>query len=146
MVCSLQLLPWSLSQLEVPAIEQHICEQSAVLAVLGIFGVLNFGSHSLLFCIHKGSICTLEQINLGAWKMDLSGDHRCEVYCVGENSLAHPSTAMWFLSTVTGQRMTCSECLQELSGTLYIFLSGLLRLSSVFEAFPSHLPSRGLGT
>lgn len=71
--------------------------------MLGIFGVLNVGSHLLLFCIHKGSICALEQINLGAWKMDFSGDHRCEVYCIGENSLAHPSADMCFLSAVTRQ-------------------------------------------
>ena len=50
--------------------------------------------------------------------MDFSGDHRCEVYCAGENSLAHPSTAMWLLSAVTRQWMACSECLPELSGTL----------------------------
>lgn len=57
----------------------------------------------MLFCIHKGSICALEQINLGAWKMDFSGDHRCEVYCIGENSLAHPSADTCFLSAVTRQ-------------------------------------------
>lgn len=35
--------------------------------------------------------------------MDFSGDHRCEVYCIGENSLAHPSADMCFLSALTRQ-------------------------------------------
>lgn len=35
--------------------------------------------------------------------MDFSGDHRCEVYCIGENSLAHPSADMCFLSAATRQ-------------------------------------------
>lgn len=111
---------------------------------MGIFGVLNFGSHSLLFCILKGSICALEQINLGAWKMDFSRDHRCEVYCIGENSLAHPSTDMWFLSEVTRQQMACSECLPGLSGTLHFFLSSLLQpqlsLWSFFISSPQQRP------
>jgi hypothetical protein len=78
--------------------------------------------------------------------MDFSGDHRCEVYCAGENSLAHPSTAMWLLSAVTRQWMACSECLPELSGTLISSCQASPSLSSVFEAFPYHLPSRDLGT
>lgn len=59
-VCSLQLLLWSFSQLEVLSNRiAHLWGKNAVLAFSGIFRVLKFGSYPLLLLMQKANICAL---------------------------------------------------------------------------------------